>query len=47
MEYVNDHGEFADVPLAFIMEGIRSAYPHLFDSQASALPVSGNLEEEL
>jgi len=47
MEYINEHGEFADVPVDFIMKGINSAYPHLFDANASSLPASGNLEAEL
>ncbi len=47
MEYINDHGEFADVPIAFIIDGIRTAYPHLFNSDATTLPVSGNLEAEI
>lgn len=47
MEYVNEHGEFEDVPFDFIMTGIRSAYPHLFHEGSAAKPVSGNLESEL
>jgi len=29
MEYLKDHGTFADVPSEFIVESIRAAYPHL------------------
>ncbi|WP_250656188.1 transglutaminase-like domain-containing protein [Alkalimarinus coralli] len=47
MEYVNEHGEFADVPMDFILEGIQSAYPHLFDSDNQPRSVSGNMESEL
>lgn len=47
MEYINEHGEFADVPVDFIIKGINSAYPHLFEENASLSPVSGNLEAEL
>lgn len=47
MEYVNEHGEFADVPYDFIMEGIQSAYPHLFDPQAEVIMVPGDLESEI
>ena len=47
MEYVNEHGEFADVPFDFILEGIRSAYPHLFDKNAAAMVISGDMESEL
>ncbi|UZE96062.1 transglutaminase-like domain-containing protein [Alkalimarinus alittae] len=47
MEYVNEHGEFADVPYDFIMDGIRSAYPHLFDKKAGVMPISGDLASEV
>jgi len=47
MEYVNEHGEFEDVPFDFILEGIRSAYPHLFDENAAAMAISGDMESEL
>lgn len=29
MEYVANHGSFADVPVAFIDKSVRQAYPHL------------------
>ena len=47
MEYVNEHGEFEDVPFDFILDGIRSAYPHLFTDNAVAKSISGDLESEL
>lgn len=47
MEYINDHGVFSDVPHDFIMTGIRSAYPHLFDQQAELQPMSGDLASEV
>ncbi len=47
MEYVNEHGEFVDVPVDFILSGIRSAYPHLFDSNQKTASVLGDLESEL
>ncbi|MFD2231016.1 transglutaminase-like domain-containing protein [Alkalimarinus sediminis] len=47
MEYVQEHGEFVDVPFEFIMEGIRTAYPHLFNPQAEVMPISGDLESEV
>lgn len=31
MEYINDHGVFDDVPHQFIVDGVRSAYGHLFE----------------
>ncbi len=47
MEYINEHGEFVDVPIDFILDGISSAYPHLFDADASLLPIAGDLEAEI
>lgn len=49
MEYVNDHGVFDDVPHAFIISGIRNAYPHLFteSGEESAATLTGSLEEDL
>lgn len=47
MEYVNEHGTFADVPYDFIMEGIQSAYPHLFNQQAEVVAITGDLESEV
>tara|TARA_Y100000815_G_C13094060_1_gene406775 strand:+ start:119 stop:532 length:414 start_codon:yes stop_codon:yes gene_type:complete len=29
MEYLNDHGTFADVPVDFIVAQVAAAYPHL------------------
>lgn len=29
MEYVNDHGVFDDLPIAFVFEKVAEAYPHL------------------
>ncbi len=31
MEYVEDHGQFADVPVAFLREQMQMDYPHLFN----------------
>ncbi len=32
MEYVNDHGTYADVPFEEIRDGFRATYPGLYDS---------------
>ncbi|WP_341581004.1 transglutaminase family protein [Marinobacter metalliresistant] len=50
MEYVNDHGLFEDVPHAFIVAGIRNAYPHLFTESGGeepSLSEAGSLEADL
>ncbi len=36
MDYLRDHGQFDDLPLDFIIDGIRTAYPHLQSTQTSA-----------
>ena len=30
MEYTDDYGHFADVPLSFMKKNIRENYPHIF-----------------
>lgn len=47
MEYVNDHGVFDDVPHAFIVAGIKQAYPHLFGEGASANINQGSLQADI
>lgn len=47
MEYINDHGVFDDVPHAFIVDGIRSAYPHLFPESGQEPAAAGSLEADL
>ena len=37
MEYVVDHGQFAEVPEAFFFAHIRASYPHLFADDAPTL----------
>ncbi|OLF55004.1 transglutaminase-like domain-containing protein [Pseudomonas chlororaphis] len=37
MEYVLDHGQFADVPEAYFFKHLEKCYPHLFDGQMSAM----------
>lgn len=45
MEYVRDHGTFADFPFERMVEVFRQTYPHWFDYTDFA--TSGSLEEDL
>ncbi|WP_417568180.1 transglutaminase-like domain-containing protein [Marinobacter sp.] len=47
MEYINDHGVFDDLPHVFIVDGIRSAYPHLFPESGQEPALAGSLEADL
>ncbi|MCR4317894.1 MAG: transglutaminase family protein [Planctomycetes bacterium] len=44
MEYVNYHGEFADLPHEMLVEKWRVAYPYMFEDPA---PVDGDLGTEI
>ena len=44
MEYVHDHGPFADLPYDIILESFRKHYPMYFDQDKDA--TAGNFEEE-
>lgn len=45
MEYLVDHGQFADVPEAFFFEYLEKLYPHLFGEQSPAL--LGDMQSDL
>ncbi|MNY00353.1 Transglutaminase-like superfamily protein [compost metagenome] len=45
MEYLIDHGQFADVPEAFFFEHLEKCYPHLFGEQLS--PLLGDMQSDL
>ncbi|KAA1172828.1 transglutaminase family protein [Marinobacter salinexigens] len=47
MEYINDHGVFDDVPHDFIVEGVRSAYSHLFNDLEVVDEHHGSLEQDM
>ena len=47
MEYINDHGVFDDVPFDFIVDGVRSAYGHLFEADGKPARVDGSLEQDV
>lgn len=37
MEYLADHGQFADLPVAFFYAHLQRCYPHLFEAQVPLL----------
>ncbi|MGE8178128.1 transglutaminase-like domain-containing protein [Pseudomonas fluorescens] len=45
MEYLVDHGQFADVPEAFFFEYLEKLYSHLFGEQSPAL--LGDMQSDL
>jgi hypothetical protein len=47
MEYINDHGVFADVPHDFIVRGVRAAYGHLFNGDKATVSAHRSLEEDV
>ncbi|PPI85039.1 cysteine protease [Marinobacter maroccanus] len=47
MEYVNDHGVFDDLPHAFIVEGVRAAYGHLFQQDNEPAISEQSLEQDI
>jgi transglutaminase-like putative cysteine protease len=44
MEYVRDHGSFADLPYSTLLEDFRKYYPAYFSDDGS--PLTGNFEKE-
>ncbi|MCH8498927.1 MAG: transglutaminase family protein [Marinobacter sp.] len=47
MEYIEDHGIYADLPYDFIMAGLRAAYSHLFEDEAAYRNAGGSLQHDL
>lgn len=45
MEYVTDHGTFADMPVAFIFNAVKQTYPHI--DVTSGVRKDGSLETEI
>ncbi|MGE7957810.1 transglutaminase-like domain-containing protein [Pseudomonas sp. NPDC089530] len=45
MEYVLDHGQFADVPETYFFKHLEQCYPHLFGGQMPAL--LGDMQSDL
>ena len=44
MEYLQDHGQFEDLPQQLFFAHLRDCYPHLFE--AGGLEVSGDMQRE-
>jgi len=44
MEYLREHGHFADVPVALFFSHLQQCYPHLFSDDAP--PVVGDMHRE-
>ncbi len=47
MEYIRDHGQFADFPIAKMIASFERAYPHLFGESGPGWPLKGNLVQEI
>jgi len=47
MEYVSDHGCFEDIPIDFIIDSIKKAYPHLFKEGVLSEFHRHSLDEDL
>ena len=45
MEYLVDHGQFADVPESFFFEHLQKCYPHLFNDRQT--PLSSDLRDDV
>ncbi|MFZ2321722.1 MAG: cysteine protease, partial [Pseudomonas sp.] len=44
MEYLQDHGQFAELPLELFFSHLAACYPHLFNDEA--LTLGGDLQRE-
>ncbi|MCH7515446.1 MAG: transglutaminase domain-containing protein [Bacteroidetes bacterium] len=44
MEYIRDHGQYADVPLDDIIQSFKKHYPHLIPKKSYS--INGNFEDE-
>jgi len=49
MEYLVDHGQFADVPETFFFQHLKKCYPHLFGDHLPALlgDMRGDMQGDL
>lgn len=47
MEYINDYGQFEDVPHKLIIDTIKHHYPHFFEGDETQLPKRASLENDL
>jgi transglutaminase-like putative cysteine protease len=46
MEYIRDHGQFADFPLEKMIEAFKQGYPHLYKEDGPGWPTRGDFERE-
>lgn len=46
MEYIRDHGQYADLPYEQMVKAFEAGYPHLFGPDGPGWPTSGNFERE-
>lgn len=46
MEYLRDHGQFADLPFERMVNAFHEGYPHLYEEGGPGWPSSGNFERE-
>jgi len=46
MEYLRDHGQFADLPYDKMVRAFHQGYPHLYENNGPGWPSSGNFERE-
>ncbi|MCK5058056.1 MAG: transglutaminase family protein [Candidatus Aminicenantes bacterium] len=46
MEYIRDHGQFADFPLEKMIRALEDGYPHLFHNDGPGWPIEGDFERE-
>jgi transglutaminase-like putative cysteine protease len=46
MEYLRDHGQFADFPLGKMVQAFEEGYPHLYGEDGLGWPTRGDFERE-
>jgi transglutaminase-like putative cysteine protease len=46
MEYIRDHGQFADFPLGKMIAAFKQGYPHLYKEDGLGWPTQGDFERE-
>jgi transglutaminase-like putative cysteine protease len=47
MEYIRDHGHFADFPFDKMVRAFEEAYPHLYGEHGPGWPAKGDFEQEI
>ena len=46
MEYIRDHGQFADFPLEKMVRAFKKGYPHLYKQGGPGWPTQGDLDSK-